>query len=344
MRPGRLIGSDGARALAALGGDGLSRVPSDALASRVQHGRVRRARMLAPLDALSPPTGPEWALTAVLHDLLQATNPRMNAIPHRDAATRIVDSVARFVEEIEQPTTVGDALSRHTWFARVFEIARTDTKVSWWTGSRTFRGVDPPRRLQAWPSLRRVDVTRTSRSLLDLSLLPLDRARYVEGIRAWLSRSPITDLATCTRSEPCFSWGDATLGLVATPVGRTVALRALARLPVDATDAALGRAIRDALTKRGEVPRGVLAMLADRAMAAIQTPALTPDSPPIDGATTFGGTDAGLARGLGAIAAANALRANSSRWDDTQRQTLTNALELRIDEAKAMLASLQKYR
>jgi len=62
---------------------------------------------------------------------------------------------------VPEPVHVLDALARHTWFARVLDVARTDTIVSWWTGSRTYLGIEAPRRLRAWPELRRVNVVAT---------------------------------------------------------------------------------------------------------------------------------------------------------------------------------------
>jgi hypothetical protein len=45
--------------------------------------------------------------------------------------------------KIPPPSSVLDALSRHSLLSRIFEITRTDTVVSWWVGSGTFLGTDP---------------------------------------------------------------------------------------------------------------------------------------------------------------------------------------------------------
>jgi hypothetical protein len=241
LRPGHAIG---ARAALALGGE--PRNMTD-LASRVRAARIGRARRLAPVDSLPEASAGDWALAAALHDVLQSANPVFCTTLRRRAAVRILDLAAATIERIPAPTTVGDALSRHTWFARVPEIARTDTVVSWWLGSRAFLGVDPPGRLQAWPDLRRVNVARSQRALLDLKPLAVPPARLKETVAALLARTPLTDLATCTRPAPVFGWGQTTLALVATHAGRTLVLRALDRLDSVSVDAVLERATRELL-------------------------------------------------------------------------------------------------
>jgi len=236
--PGHALG---ARAALALGGAGEPRV-DPALVERVQAGRVRRARALAPVDVLGPPTAAEWALAAALHDALCAANPGFASALRRGAAARILDVALTTLDRVEPPARVGDALSRHSWLARLFEVTRTDAEVSWWTGSRVYRGRDVPARLRLWPDLRRVTVTTTARRLLELEPLGVRREKLVEVVRRTLARSPLTDLATCTRPEPEFAWTDAALALSATRAGRTLALRALARQPAADVAEALGRA------------------------------------------------------------------------------------------------------
>jgi hypothetical protein len=244
LRPGHAIGARAALAL----GDG-HRSATD-LSSRVRAGRVGRARRLIPVDSLPEASAGDWALAAALHDVLQSANPVFCATLRRRAAVRILDLAAATIERVPAPTTVGEALSRHTWFARVPEITRTDAVVSWWLGSRTFLGVEPPRRLQAWPDLRRVSVARSTRLLLDLRPpLAVDPVRLDETVAAILARTPLTDLATCTRPAPVFRWGQTSLALVATRAGRTLVLRALDRLAPTDVDAVLERATRELLAQ-----------------------------------------------------------------------------------------------
>jgi len=257
LRPGHAIGGLAAlalndkrdRASDARSTESASGRSRNDLALRVQMGRVRRARMLTPVDWLPEATAGDWALAAALHDVLQSANPFFCAVLRRRAAVRILDVAAATIERVPAPDTVGQALSRHTWLARIPEIARTDTAVSWWLGSHTFLGMEPPGRLQAWPDLRRVSVVRTARPLLDLQPLAVDPGRLDETVAALLARTPLTDVATCTRPAPVFAWGRTTLALVATRAGRTLALRALDRLPPADVDAVLQRAARDLLAR-----------------------------------------------------------------------------------------------
>jgi hypothetical protein len=318
LRPGHAIG---ARTALALGQD---RSPADPdLASRVQLARVRRARRLAPVDTLAESTPAEWAMAAMLHDLMQAANPTFDAALRRSSAVRILDVARAGIERIPAPRDVREALARHTWFARVLDVARTDTAVSWWIGSRTYLGVDPPARLTAWPDLRRVSVVATPHALLDVAPLAVDRAKLTDAMARLLARTPLTEIATCARSAPPFAWSDAALALVATHAGRTLAVRALARLPPVDVDAALGRATRDLLATRPAAAAPAVAVLAERALADAQGrfEGSRSGSPPP------GRPEVSFARGVGAAAALARLDAEPQAWSQRERARIEAALK-----------------
>jgi hypothetical protein len=296
----------------------------------VQLGRLRQARKLAPIDELGPASGAEWMLAAALHDILQCANPNLDRALRRRAAARICDNAEATIERTMAPVNLLEALSRHTWLARVLDIKRTDTRVSWWTGSRSFFGVEPPQRLIAWPGLRRVRVVRSSQPLVSLAPLAIDRDRLVQGVRKLLERTPLTDIATCTRAAPAFALHDTILALIATPSGRTLALRALDHLPNQEVDAALGRATRDALARSRSTAQAALALLGDRAIARAQAQWISPH-PPADVTLLPSGApsadqDAAFARHLGAIAARRAVTNVDSIWSETERRQLLAAL------------------
>ena len=315
LRPGHAIGARGALAL------GEGRAPADAeLASRTGEARVRRARRLVPVDSLPSPSAADWALAAAFHDLLQAANPIFDAPLRRGAAARILDLALVTIERVPPPTNAGEALSRHTWLARAPEVTRTDADVRWWAGRREFRGIDPPERLQAWPRLRRVNVVRVPRPLLELTPIAVDRERLTGALAALLARTPLTDLAACTRGVPAFEWHPAVLALVATGPGRTLALRSLARLADHEVDRALGRSTRALLASphRNQAAPAV-ALLADRAVAEVER-RLDGDrgrSPVAD--TPF-------AQAVGAIVARRALVAGNGAWSTRDRARLIDAL------------------
>jgi hypothetical protein len=315
LRPGRAIGTRAALAL----GDTSSKFVDPELLTRVRDARVRRARTLVPIDDLGPPTDAEWALAAALHDILQSTNPRLDAALRRGAAQRMAKLAGQTIERVGAPRNVYEAVSRHSWFARMLEIGRTDTTVSWWSESRVFFGVEPPSRLQAWPGLRKVRVTRAVRPMIDLAPLAIDRAVLVDALAQLLGRTPLTELATCTRAAPPFEWGDATLALVATRAGRTLATRALARLPEAEVDAVLGRATRQALDQKPNAAHAALDLLGERAIAAAQRSVL-------GSAGDSRAADAMFARSLGAAAAVRTLEAGDSPWPQSERRRLLAAL------------------
>jgi hypothetical protein len=330
VRPGHAIGARAALAL----GDGERRPVDVDLAARVEVGRVRRARVLAPIDTLEPASADEWALAAALHDVLHAANPEFDAALRRGAATRILALAVETIDRVRPPSHVRAALSRHSWFARLLEVARTDTAVSWWIGSRTYLGVDPPHRLQAWPELRRVSVVATPRPLLELTPLAVDRAQLSDAVARLLTRTPLTDLSTCARQAPDFGWSEATLALVGTRAGRTLALRALERLPAAEVDAVLGRATRELLASRRGWEGPAVAVLAERALGEAER-----NTAQAQGARP----EAAFARGLGAAAAARMLEAPEAPWSEDERRRLLAALEpatrsAAAQEARAMLA------
>jgi hypothetical protein len=351
IRPGHAIGARKALAL------GEGRLPADSdLGSRVAAARLRRARRLVPIDVLPDPSGADWALGAAVHDLLQSVNPSFDAPFRRRAAARILELAGAVIEKVPMAATVRQALARHTWLARAPEVARTDTSVRWWSGSALFLGQEPPPRLQAWPQVRRVEVVRTPRPLLDLAPLAVDRDRLTETLTALLSRTPLTDLATCTRPAPTFAWHAATLDFLATNSGRAIALRALARLPVQETDAALGHATR-ALLAAGyrHIAAPALSLLADRALAEaerrLESARGSRSLGAVGGAAGPRGQefaqapprgpapDAIFGRALGALVARRALIAGEGPWSDDARLRLVGALAAVATSAAAREAS-----
>jgi hypothetical protein len=124
---------------------------------------------------------------------------------------------------------------------------RTDTVVSWWTGKASFRGQSPPGRLLKWPSLRNVEVDARRVMLTEMiqGIPFVEPEAYAGALALWLTRSPLTDLATATRRSPTFAWSSSTLALVATAPGRTLAYRLLTRQGRDLTVAVLARAAKE---------------------------------------------------------------------------------------------------
>lgn len=199
--------------------------------TRIDVARVRRARLFAPVDTLPPISAAEWSLVAALNDLLQVTNHELAGRLTPGRRARLLDSVVALLSRIAPPRDVGDALARHATFARIFELARTDTRVTWWCGEATFRGEPPAERLLKWRELRRVAVIPQRVALTSM----LDGVRgvtpdaYNAVLAGIVALSPLTDLATSTRSSPAFAWSSPALALASVAPGRALALRALSR-------------------------------------------------------------------------------------------------------------------
>jgi hypothetical protein len=224
---------------------GIGRRIVDAdLASRLDVARVRRARLVAPVDTVPELDEGDWAVLAALNDLLQITNHNLSGPLTRGRHARLALNLRWLLERIPAPRDVLGALSRHATFARVLDLARTDSTVSWWTGSARFRGEKPPARLLAWREIRRVhvDARRIPLAEMPLGMTGVAVDDFLDLIALWLTRTPLTDLATATRSSPRFAWSASTLALVATGPGRMLAFRALAHEPPEAVATALSTA------------------------------------------------------------------------------------------------------
>jgi len=295
LSPGPALGAEAALSL----DGGLATVDGD-LRSQVDVARVRVARRLVPVDVVAGPDAHEWALGAALHDLVHALHPDLQGPLHSRVPDRLFDLCEQVWGRVPPPGSLAEAVSRHAFFARVFEIERTDTVVSWWTGSKRFLGRAPPPRLLAWPALRRVHTDEATLPLSEIAdvLDARRRARFHYGLARLLEKTPLTDLATCTRVAPRFEWTGATLGLFATPHSRALALRALGLGPAAEVDAALGRATRPhAAAGATENLRRIGDVLAERALAVALSD--LPPSPQDRSATG----DAHYARVLGAALA-----------------------------------------
>jgi hypothetical protein len=224
-------------------GEGRTILDSD-LRSQLDVARVRIARQLAPVDTVADLTPEDFALAAAYSDLLQVSNQELSGPFTRGRHMALLGAAAELAGAVPRPRTIAEALSRHTVFARALEVVRTDTTVSWWTGSAGFRGQPAPGRLMLWRELRRVREDTRRIPLVDMSsdiaVIPGDA--WLDALSVWLARSPLTDVATAARRSPAFRWSDPTLSLIATVPGRTLAFRALARQRQTDVTGALERA------------------------------------------------------------------------------------------------------
>jgi len=292
------------------------------LGSHVQLARARVARSLAPIDRLEAISAHEWALAAVLNDLVQSTHPGFDAVLRRSSPGKLLAVLDATLARIPNPRSVGESLSRHTLFSRVLEVSRTDVTLAWWTGKQTFLGTEPPARLKAWPELRRVEETRLPRGLVELPASGgvVSGTAFLGTLSTFFERTPLTDLATLDRKEPAFQWMPGTLGLVGSRGGRTLALRAIARRPTTSADEALGAATRRLAEGRQWQGLGVaLDLLGEHILArAVQAMSRGGDAVPV--APDKDGSAGGFTRSVGAFAARRLVATSGGGLDAAGRQ------------------------
>ena len=194
-----------------------------------------RADVLAEL-VVRPPSlvldGDELRLAAALYNVLFLVHPDLETwTVSRKARARVVETARSLAA---QPATRSRrrVLARHGLLHNVFAIARTDTRLSWWSGSASYLGQRPPQRLVTWQSVRRVrqDVTTASYG----ALLGSDEAMPI--MATLLRRSPLTQLLSFHPHAPALHWEDAAFLLQDPELARAVAYRALGGMPAGAPE------------------------------------------------------------------------------------------------------------
>jgi hypothetical protein len=175
-------------------------------------------------DAAAPPLDQATLrLGAALHDLLVLVHPAIEGpgVTRRHAR---VAAAARVIASLGPPPTAEEAVRRHSLLARVPEIARTDSTVSFWLGRETFVGRVPPPRVTALPNLRRVRVDVVRRAWLRDIGVP---AAAREAVLALAVASPLGEALDPLRLEPPLCWSRILPVLQAPELGRIVAGRML---------------------------------------------------------------------------------------------------------------------
>lgn len=164
----------------------------------------------------------ELELCAALHNVLFLAHPRADSwLATKGARKRVLETASLMAA---QPLTTDRrrALARHGLLHNVFNVVRTDIKISWWTGSAQFYGQEPPTRLLRWRSVRRVR-EETSTASYD-QLLTSDEAAPV--MATLLRRSPITHLLAMHPQAPPLHWEDAVFVLRDPELARAIAYHA----------------------------------------------------------------------------------------------------------------------
>jgi hypothetical protein len=184
--------------------------------------RAVAARFLP--DAAAPPLDePTLRLGAALHDLLVLVHPAIDG-PRVARRQERIAAAAHALASVGAPSSAVETVNRHSLMARIAEIARTDSTVSFWLGRETYVGRVPPPRVTALPTLRRVRVDVVRRSWLREIGVP-SVAR--EAVLALGTASPLGEALDPLRLEPPLAWGRILPVLRAPALGRIVAGRML---------------------------------------------------------------------------------------------------------------------
>ena len=165
----------------------------------------------------------ELLLAAALHNVLFLVHPRAEAWTVSQRARRRLIDLSLHLAAQPLSRSRRRVLARHALFHNLFDISRTDVKVSWWTGSKRFLGQRPPARLTTWRGVRRV---REESSVAGYDEL-LASAEASPVMATLLRRTPLTQLLANHTSAPALHWEDATFLLRDVELARAVAYEAV---------------------------------------------------------------------------------------------------------------------
>jgi hypothetical protein len=176
---------------------------------RIYTALIDAADEIHDIDMVPWPSGTLTWLAAAAHNLCALTDPSLDRVFVRGARDTIGTWADRWLELIPPPLTRGDALARHALLSPMLALKRTDTVVKNWAYTYRFFGRRPPANVVALPTLRFVK-TFESEVGIDALIQRGDSLHLEERRRALLSRSPVSELLSCT-TLPAFRFSIATL-------------------------------------------------------------------------------------------------------------------------------------
>ena len=214
---------------APLGGGGLSRLlaePGDTEVERVLSSARWAIACELQITAI-PPALDEHSLRLAVaaHDLLFLHHPAAGNPAARGNKLRQVAAGAAALARLPRTTDADELVARHTVLHLLPSLSRTDVRISFWAGRQEFHGQEPPARLSAWPSVRRVNEERWQVGCL--AEAAADAGGGAEVVRALFSGSPLTDLLTPVRLDPRLDFSSLSALLADPEICRIVAYRYL---------------------------------------------------------------------------------------------------------------------
>jgi hypothetical protein len=210
----------GARAIAAMVGtwgpgrrpgmSSLEDMSEEDAATELLRLRQARARALLPGAAGPPLDETTLRLGVGVHNLLALGHPGLGAGLAAALAGRALErrqeqivEATLPIAEVGPPTTVEEAVRRHSLLARIGEITRTEHTVEYWAGRRRFVGQAPPAALLALPRVRRVTTTSLRRLWFkEIGVPACGRPLWIALFRA----SPLGEALDPLRLDPPLAW------------------------------------------------------------------------------------------------------------------------------------------
>lgn len=180
---------------------------------RIYTALIDAADEIHDVDMVPWPSGTLLWLGAAAHNLCALTDPSLDRMFVRGARDTIGAWTDRWLELIPPPLTRGDALARHALLSPLLALKRTDTVVKNWAYTYRFFGRRPPANVVALPTLRFVKTFESEvgiDALIERGDSLHDSLHLEERRRALLSRSPVSELLSCT-TLPAFRFSIATL-------------------------------------------------------------------------------------------------------------------------------------
>jgi len=204
---------------------------------RGEEAVLRRLRRLSIVDASTVVPRIDGAVVmmgALVHDIVAAFHPDLPGMFRREAPLRLLEAATGALGEVPPPATVRSALLRHAWLGELPRFSLVRTEVKWWVGGASFVGREPPKRLLAWPDVRRVRRDERMVEILKLPELFTDHPNvtmlsdaHARAMTAFFATNPVTDLALAGRLAPPFSLTEAAARLLASPAGARLCRRAI---------------------------------------------------------------------------------------------------------------------
>lgn len=165
----------------------------------------------------------ELSLAAAIHNLLFLAHPDTDGWSQSSRSrAKVIASAQAFAA---RPRTMNRRriLARHGLLHNFFQISRHNVKLIWWTGSASFHGQEPPRRLTRWPDLRRVSREETQTGFREL----FQGADVAAVVVALVRRSPLSQLLVEGNKGPHLHWEDGVFLLRDAELARAVAYASL---------------------------------------------------------------------------------------------------------------------